>query len=294
MAVLGVFSVSFLLFVGLLFLQNRFLLTPNKLRLQRENNELLVQQQPVRKQLDTIRQRVDVLSEIENSLFVRLFSTEREKISAPNYAHLLALDAPAFRQEVQTLSESASALRAKAQYGNHHFGETTHLLKKDVARLPYFPTIFPVTELQPHQLVSGFGSRINPWHKGHYQHDGVDLAQPRESAVVATASGTVSLVKRSDLLAGYGNHVEVDHGNGFVTRYAHLGEIVVRQGQRLVQGATLGRVGLSGSSVAPHVHYEVIWRGQPIDPLLLISEKIDASLLATLRQQSRQYNQALD
>jgi murein DD-endopeptidase MepM/ murein hydrolase activator NlpD len=293
-SILAVFSFSFLILVGLLFLQNRFLLTSAKKTLLRENYELATQYPQVRQQVDTIRQRIHELTTQENALFVRLFSTEREPTAAPQYAQLLAVQPKEFERTVRSLTESADALRLKAAYGNHHFSESTHLLKKDLARLPYFPTIFPVVGIQAHQLVSGFGSRINPWHKGHYQHDGIDIAQPRESSVVATANGTVSLAKRSDLLAGYGNHVEVDHGNGFVTRYAHLGEIIVRQGQRVTQGTPLARMGTSGSSVAPHVHYEVMWRGHAIDPLLLISENIDPAQMAALRAQSKTYNQALD
>lgn len=293
-SVLGVFSCSVLLFVALLFLQHQLLLTPTKTRLLSENHNLRNQQQPARAQLDTLRQRVGNLAKKEASLFVRLFSTPREEAHRVTHAQLLAVNKNDFERSVAELQRTATQLSAKAVYGNYHFGETMRLAKQDVGRLHFFPTAFPLEHVQPHQLVSGFGHRINPWHKGSYQHDGIDLAQPRESAVVATGKGTVSLVKRSDLQAGYGNHIEIDHGNGFVTRYAHLGEILVRQGQRVEQGATVARVGMSGGSIAPHVHYEVIWRGQPIDPLLLISEHVDAHLLAELKTKGKQKNQALD
>lgn len=292
--ILGVISISLLLFVALLFLQNRFFHTPKKARLHSENLDLRNQKPLAYAQLDTIRQRLENLSKKEASLFARLFSSPREKATASSHAQLLSVNEREFQRSVTALQQKVAGLRAIAAYGNFHFGKTMHVLKSDVARLPYFPTILPVHNFEPHQLVSGFGTRINPWHKGSYQHDGIDLAQPRESVVIATAKGTVSLIKRSDLQAGYGNQIEIDHGNGFVTRYAHLGEIGVRQGQRVEQGVAIARMGMTGSSIAPHVHYELLWRGQPIDPLLLISEQVDANLLAALKEKSIQKNQALD
>ena len=70
--------------------------------------------------------------------------------------------------------------------------------------------------------------------------------------------------------AGYGNCVEIDHGNGFVTRYAHLNRIAVRQGQKVKLNQKVGELGNSGRSTGPHIHYEVMFRGQPRNPLRFI------------------------
>ncbi|MBK8290924.1 MAG: M23 family metallopeptidase [Flammeovirgaceae bacterium] len=124
------------------------------------------------------------------------------------------------------------------------------------------------------KLVSGYGIRINPFHKGNYHHDGVDISSARGTVVTATAEGQVTIVKRSDLVAGYGNYLEVDHGDGYVTRYSHLEEIVVRQGQTVKKGQSIGIVGSSGGSIAPHLHYEVIKNGNNLNPIDFFMEGI--------------------
>lgn len=103
-------------------------------------------------------------------------------------------------------------------------------------------------------LTSGFGPRVDPF-TGHYSfHPGIDFAGPYGAVVTATAPGTVVW---AGTLNGYGNLVEIDHGFGIHTRYAHLSSISVHVGAKVSQGSPLGRLGSTGRSTGPHVHYEV-------------------------------------
>jgi murein DD-endopeptidase MepM/ murein hydrolase activator NlpD len=117
---------------------------------------------------------------------------------------------------------------------------------------------------------------------------------PRGTPVVATASGVVSQLKRSDLQAGYGNYLEVDHGNGIVTRYAHLEDITVRFGARVAKGEAIGTVGNSGGSVAPHVHYEILRDKVNVDPVHYLMEGLTAAQHHLMVTMSHQQNQSLD
>ena len=101
---------------------------------------------------------------------------------------------------------------------------------------------------------SGFGPRIDPFTGRYAFHPGIDFAGPWGSVVHATAPGVVVFAGNR---GGYGNMVEIDHGYGIHTRYGHLSMISVRVGTSIAQGATLGRVGSTGRSTGPHVHYEV-------------------------------------
>ena len=83
--------------------------------------------------------------------------------------------------------------------------------------------------------------------------------------VLASADGVVESVQRSR--TGLGNVVTIDHGNGYVTRYAHLSDILVPKGRRVTRGTVIGRVGISGNSLAPHLHYEVLRDGEAVDPV---------------------------
>jgi murein DD-endopeptidase MepM/ murein hydrolase activator NlpD len=108
---------------------------------------------------------------------------------------------------------------------------------KTISSMPLLvPTIRP---WNTDNLLSGFGMRVNPFHKGLYEHPGVDIAMPRGTEVIATASGTVIEIRKSDVQAGYGNYIEIDHGNGFITRYAHLEDIHVKVPSERSQGVSV-------------------------------------------------------
>jgi murein DD-endopeptidase MepM/ murein hydrolase activator NlpD len=156
------------------------------------------------------------------------------------------------------------------------------------------PSLAPIEGMSAAQLTSGFGDRVNPFHKGTYHHEGIDLTYPRGTPVVAAGTGTVSAVKRSELQAGYGNYIEIDHGHGFVTRYAHLEEIVVRSGQHLEKGTKIGTVGNSGGSIAPHLHYEILLKGKQVNPVLYMIEGFSPTQYSIMLQKSKQQNQSLD
>ncbi|MEL6254951.1 MAG: peptidoglycan DD-metalloendopeptidase family protein [Bacteroidota bacterium] len=114
------------------------------------------------------------------------------------------------------------------------------------------------------KFVAGFGWRTHPIEQVKKMHWGMDYNAPTGTPVKASAEGTVSLVKRSK--GGYGKQVEVTHGNGFVTKYAHLSEIKVKVGQKLNQGEVLGLCGSSGKSKGPHLHFELMKNGKKINP----------------------------
>ncbi len=123
-------------------------------------------------------------------------------------------------------------------------------------------------------ISSGFGVRIDPFsHKARF-HKGLDLAAPEGMRVVAALPGTVISAGYED---GYGNTVLVQHDGGVRTRYGHLGSINVRTGDVVTSEETLGTVGNTGRSTGPHLHFEVIRMGQPVNPIMSFSSRIDAS-----------------
>jgi murein DD-endopeptidase MepM/ murein hydrolase activator NlpD len=121
------------------------------------------------------------------------------------------------------------------------------------AALDHVPLAMPVNTAG-FDRSSGFGARIDPFTGRYAFHPGIDLAGPWGSSVRATAPGKVVF---AGYRGGYGNMVEIDHGYGIHTRYGHLSAITVRTGATLTKGAGLGRVGSTGRSTGPHVHYEV-------------------------------------
>lgn len=118
------------------------------------------------------------------------------------------------------------------------------------------------------QITSGYGARIDPFNGRLASHTGIDFRQAWGSPVRATAAGVVIFAGAN---GGYGNMVDIDHGNGVVSRYAHLSAIVVKAGQSIASGAVLGRLGSTGRSTGPHLHYEVRYNDQPLDPRRFLS-----------------------
>ncbi len=116
-------------------------------------------------------------------------------------------------------------------------------------------------------ITSGFGARMDPFFGRPAMHPGIDFRAPLGSPVRATAAGTVI---SAGYFGGYGNMVEVDHGNGVTTRYGHMSAITVTVGQIVPKGGLLGRTGDTGRSTGPHLHYEIRLDGDAIDPMRYI------------------------
>ena len=138
------------------------------------------------------------------------------------------------------------------------------LSPEKLAALRAMVKILPVTApLESYNVSSPFGVRGDP-ENGHAGfHTGIDLTAPYESPVYATAPGVVTFAGYRD---DYGKIVEIDHGNGIATRYAHLHRFTVSVGQRVAAQTQIGNLGSTGRATGPHVHYEVVVNGEPQDP----------------------------
>ncbi len=119
-------------------------------------------------------------------------------------------------------------------------------------------------------LSSPFGKRSDPFNAKSAAHKGVDLASNRGNKIKTMAEGKVI---RAGTASGYGKMVEIDHGNGFKTKYAHMNKIYVQKGEEVALGQAIGEVGNTGRSTGPHLHYEVLYDGVHLDPMVFIKAK---------------------
>jgi murein DD-endopeptidase MepM/ murein hydrolase activator NlpD len=118
------------------------------------------------------------------------------------------------------------------------------------------------------QITSLFGNRVDPFFGKLALHAGVDFRQKTGTAVRATGDG---IVINAGPVGGYGNMVEIDHGNGITTRYGHLSKILVKKGEKIGEGDTIALSGSTGRSTGPHLHYEVRRNGQAVDPMRFLN-----------------------
>ena len=114
-------------------------------------------------------------------------------------------------------------------------------------------------------FTSGYGVRSDPFRGGAAMHAGIDLAGPHGTPIYATADGMVTTAKWNS--GGYGNLIKVDHGRGIETRYGHLAQMLVRDGQQVKRGQLIGRMGSTGRSTGNHLHYEVRIDGRAVNPI---------------------------
>jgi len=139
---------------------------------------------------------------------------------------------------------------------------------RDVAQADRLTRLLPILPVRAPligdaSVSSPFGYRTDPFLGRPELHPGVDLVQEYGSDIRATAGGRVT---HAGPMGGYGDMVEIDHGNGLVTRYGHMSEILVAEGEEVKAGAVLGRLGSTGRSTGPHLHYEVRVDGEPVNP----------------------------
>ena len=145
------------------------------------------------------------------------------------------------------------------------FDEVMDMAMKKKEMLASIPAIQPVSNKDLKRMASGYGYRIDPHYKTRAFHAGMDFTAPRGTPIYATGDGVVTRADRK--AKGYGNHVRIDHGYGYVTLYAHMYKIKVRPGQKVKRGDIIGLVGNTGKSVGPHCHYEVRKNGKPLNPV---------------------------
>lgn len=156
--------------------------------------------------------------------------------------------------DVDALITQANALSA-------NFAEVSIVLEQNDERLASTPSIMPTAG----RISSLFSTaRLHPILHVVRPHEGIDLAAPYGTPVVAPAAGTVVLVTRQP---GYGLVLEIDHGNGIITKYAHLSRTMARPGQHVTRGDLIATVGSSGLATGPHLHYEIRVHGRVVNPL---------------------------
>jgi len=131
--------------------------------------------------------------------------------------------------------------------------------------LASIPAIQPVSKEDLTRMASGFGWRSDPFTKARKMHKGMDFTSPKGTPIYATGNGVV--IRADNRATGFGNHVRIDHGFGYVTLYAHMSKYNVKKGQKVKRGDLIGFVGSTGRSKAPHLHYEVHYNGKAVNPI---------------------------
>ena len=240
--------------------------------LRRENALLRERVQALDTDLDQLRQRLGENAKLEARmrLLANLPPIDPEVrqmgVGGPDFSGLdpLVRVAPEAAGLVNGVSERADQLLRQTEFQRHSYLEIVSSIEQHRENWARIPSVLPV---HAGEITSGFGERIDPFTELDAFHRGLDVAAPLGTPVRASAAGRAVFVGPS---AGYGLVVELEHHPGVFTRYAHVGELLVKKGEAVKRGQTIGLVGTTGRSTAPHVHYEVWVDGHPVDPMKYI------------------------
>lgn len=161
------------------------------------------------------------------------------------------------------LSQNLDLLERQVYAQSSSFDQLRQTAFAQRDKLRHIPSIMPIN-VSDYSMSSGYGYRRDPVEGTTSFHAGLDFAAPTGTPVYATADGVVVAAERT---GGYGNIIDVSHGYNYVTRYAHLSKISVQDGQNVHRGDKIGEVGSTGKSTGPHLHYEVLFKDEPQNPV---------------------------
>ncbi len=282
------FLLSIAVSLGYYFIYTEYfnLETPKMLSLKRQNEELANSLELVNKRFESVEKSLVALQMRDNYVYRPIFGMDEIPEDIRN-AGFGGVDRYSYLQNFEksgVLSKTAftlDVLYKKAYVQNRSFEDLTQLAKSADEMTFCVPAIPPVNIGSKRiRYSSSFGYRKDPFHGDYRMHKGVDLSGPTGEPIYATGNGKVVEVVHD--FFGYGNFVMVDHGFGYKTRYAHLTKANVTTGRIVKRGEVIGFMGNTGRSKGPHLHYEVIYRNKPVNPLNYYNPDVDEESFAAL------------
>ncbi len=203
-----------------------------------------------------------------------------------------------FRNSGEIMAEAKSRVRKlkhKMVIQSKSMDTILNVATEKEKMLASMPSIKPVrSDRLPRavRLLSGFGYRMHPIYKVRKMHYGIDFTAPRGTPIQATGNGVVKRVERRS--TGFGYNVIIDHGFGYETLYGHMARIDVKEGQEVKRGQQIGIVGSTGTSTAPHCHYEVIYKGEKVNPINYVLDGLSPKEYQELVKAAERVNQSMD
>ncbi|MCQ2205034.1 MAG: M23 family metallopeptidase [Bacteroidales bacterium] len=262
-------SVGLVLGVGFFFLYMYVIDSPEEKKLKRENHELLVQYELMNKKLAQIE---DVLEDVhmrDENIYRVIYEADSIPVSVrkAGFGGINRYESMEGMENSDMVISTAKRLDmiAKELYVQSvSFDEIIELAKRNDELIKCIPAIMPINNKDLTRTASGWGWRIHPIYKIKKFHEGMDFSAPTGTEIYATGDGVVTTVATA--FSGYGKHVKIDHGFGYGSIYGHMSKFNVKVGQKVKRGDVIGYVGSTGTSTAPHLHYEVVLKDKKVNP----------------------------
>lgn len=264
-----------MLFIGMGLGAGFFLLllwifgSPSEKELRIENSRLQAQYNVLSTRLDEALGVLQDIQQRDDNLYRVVFQADpiSETIRKAGYGgtnRYERLMDMANAELVVNTTQKMDVLDKQLYIQSKSFDEVVNLCKNHDQMLKSIPAIQPVSNKNLRQTASGYGTRIDPIYNTSKFHGGMDFSAAPGTDVYATGDGVVVKVGYE---SAYGKTIEIDHGFGYRTRYAHLQDFRTKVGKKVVRGEVIGGVGSTGRSTGPHLHYEVIVKGERVNPV---------------------------
>ena len=244
--------------------------TPKEKGLIRENQQLVTQYDVLNNRFDLVEKTLEDLQKRDDNIYRVIFEAEPIPASVRSAGFggtNRYIDLQGFKNS-DLVTETAlrlDKLTKQLYVQSKSYDEVIEMAKNKEEMVACVPAIMPISNKDLRRTASGWGWRIHPIYKIRKFHYGMDFTAPTGTEIYATGNGVVEVVENS--LRGYGKRIIIDHGFGYKTLYAHLSGFNVRKGQKIKRGEVIGFVGSSGTSTAPHLHYEVLKNNKKVNPV---------------------------
>lgn len=289
--VLRILLVSLSLFVVLYFILASVLSTDTEKRLAREIRAYEKAFPSIPGRTTLLEESISALEVKDNDIYTNVFHNEAPAVDPIGSLSIFyGADTIPDAKIVNYTSAKVERLVDQAAVVRSAFDDIFQTLSKLNGDLP--PMVLPVENISYPQIGASTGARLNPILKANVRHNGLDLIVPSGTEVFATADGVVEKVVKSR--KGQGNTVLLTHSGGYQSYYCHLGEVLVKQGESVGKGSVIGASAMSGDAFAPHLHYELLLNGRPMDPVNYFFASVSPMEYSNMLYMSKYTLQSMD
>ncbi|MBT8260689.1 MAG: M23 family metallopeptidase [Bacteroidia bacterium] len=281
----------------MLVIASQYFESPSEKALKRELQNMQLQYEFLDKQMDEAIAALESVEQRDNAIYRLYFSAnpipeEQRRQGFGGINRYKKFEGYDNSKLIKEANKKMDILQKSIVVQSKSLDEIAILAEDKEKFLSTIPAIQPVKNEDLTRMASGYGTRIDPFTKARKMHWGMDFTAPRGTPVYASGDG---VVKRADASAtGYGRHIRIDHGYGYVSLYAHLYKYNVKKNQKVKRGDIIGFVGSTGRSEAPHLHYEIFKDGKRINPINFYYGNLSPEEFSKLLENASLENQSLD
>ncbi len=271
--------------------------SPKEKELKRELEFVKLNEELHNKKIDQLAQILNEIQDRDNNIYRLYFEVnpipeEQRKAGFGGVNRYKALEGFDNSEMVIDVTKNMDILSKQLYVQSKSLDEIVRLADNKEKLLAAIPAIQPVKKEDLTRMASGYGWRSDPFTKARKKHWGMDFTAPRGTPIYATGDGVIARADQRS--SGYGKHIRIDHGFGYISLYAHMSKYNVRRGQKVKRGDLIGFVGNTGRSQAPHLHYEIIKNGTKINPINFYYGNLSPEEFEAMQKAAQIEGQSLD